>query len=465
MERVITCQTSQGLKLRASLSRLTRFLATFEVYDPQLVLRQSEVLGGVEILVQEQVVYAGRAVISSLVHTATGLVCEATLEEGWQDVKGNGLHGNGSPIQASFETFWETARNSFKLLPEFKLAVADLQLALGNLRLWFEQLELEQRIGPGLPAEGQERRLLGELGTPVISLLDDAFERFEAACERIDEERRPAHRAYVKRLLHPFVLCAPFMHRTYFKPLGYAGDYEMVNMMTRSPYEGGSLFAKMLNAFFLNTPPVAAHRNRLELLTQYLLRETCRASLRGRPARILNLGCGPAREIQDFMAASALADQAQFTLLDFNQETVQYAQAVLAEARRQHGRKTGIVATKKSAAQFLVENRRAAAREPYDVIYCAGLFDYLPDHVCRQVLQLFCQLAAPGGLVLVTNVDSSNPSRHWMEYAVDWHLLHRDGRALAALAPREAGGFEPGRVVAERSGVNIFLELRKQGHA
>jgi hypothetical protein len=51
-----------------------------------------------------------------------------------------------------------------------------------------------------------------------------------------------------------------------------------------------------------------------------------------------------------------------------------------------------------------------------------------------------------------------------MEYAVDWHLLHRDSRALAALAPRQAAGFEPGRVVADRSGVNILLELRKPGH-
>lgn len=34
------------------------------------------------------------------------------------------------------------------------------------------------------------------------------------------------------------MLCSPFAYRAYHKPLGYAGDYEMVNMIARDPYEG-----------------------------------------------------------------------------------------------------------------------------------------------------------------------------------------------------------------------------------
>ena len=39
------------------------------------------------------------------------------------------------------------------------------------------------------------------------------------------------HKAYARRELHPLTMCSPFVHRTYTKPLGYAGDYEMMNMM------------------------------------------------------------------------------------------------------------------------------------------------------------------------------------------------------------------------------------------
>src|SRR5436309_7141006 len=128
----------------------------------------------------------------------------------------------------------------------------------------------------------------------------------------------------MQRQLHPLVLCAPFVYRTYSKPLGYAGDYEMVNMITRNPCEGGSLFAKLVNAWFLAQPPAQAHRHRLDYLVQKLTEETARVSAEGRLARIFNLGCGPAVEVQRFLESKDFSDRASFTLLDFNEETLQH---------------------------------------------------------------------------------------------------------------------------------------------
>src|SRR5207249_3357503 len=187
---------------------------------------------------------------------------------------------------------------------------------------------------------------------PMLGVL---FERFEESCGRIEPELRPAHRSYVKRQLHPLVLCAPFMYRTFQKPLGYAGDYEMVNMMVRDPCEGASVFAKMLNTFFLNTPPVVAHRNRIEELKTVLAQETARVARQGRSAKIFNLGCGPAKEIQDFIAESDLSGRAQFTLLDFNEETLAYTQRVLNDLIQRHRRSTTVQLVKRSVVQLLKE--------------------------------------------------------------------------------------------------------------
>ena len=77
------------------------------------------------------------------------------------------------------------------------------------------------------------------------------FERFETVAARIEPELQPAHRAFGQRQLHPHLLCAPFIHRTYTKPLGYAGDYEMMNMIVRNGLEGNSLYAKLTNAYLL----------------------------------------------------------------------------------------------------------------------------------------------------------------------------------------------------------------------
>ena len=82
------------------------------------------------------------------------------------------------------------------------------------------------------------------------------MESFEKVANEVGEAGVAVHKSYVRRQLHPIVLCSPFLFRTFTKPLGYAGDYEMMNMMLRDPYEGSSAFAKILNYALLNTEPV-----------------------------------------------------------------------------------------------------------------------------------------------------------------------------------------------------------------
>src|SRR5438876_8063021 len=125
----------------------------------------------------------------------------------------------------------------------------------------------------------------------------------------------------MRRHLHPLVLCAPFPHRTFYKPLGYAGDYEMVNMIARDGHDGGSLYAKIVNCWFLKQAPSEAHRNRLRYLENKLLEETLRVIRAERQPRICNLACGPAVEVQRFLGEQTISDQAHFTLIDFNDET------------------------------------------------------------------------------------------------------------------------------------------------
>ena len=67
-----------------------------------------------------------------------------------------------------------------------------------------------------------------------------------------------------------------------------------------------------------------------------------------------------------------------------------------------------------------------ADEKNYDFIYCAGLFDYLPDRTCKQLMNIFYEWLAPGGLLAATNVDACKPFRHMLEFVLDWHLIYRD---------------------------------------
>jgi extracellular factor (EF) 3-hydroxypalmitic acid methyl ester biosynthesis protein len=352
----------------------------------------------------------------------------------------------------------------FKVRPEFKLVVADMQTFLLDFQRWVEQFALRNlcRLSE-FERACIEREVVDQMQDSFLSFFGPMFVKFEEAAAQVDSEAAAFHTAYAQQHLHPLLLCSPFMRRTFEKPLGHAGDHEMVNMMMRDPIEGETTFAKCLNAFFLGTPPVVAHRNRVAYLKEVIEEETCRLLRQNRRIRIFNLGCGPAKEVQDFLCGTALSDRADFTLVDFSEAAINSTGETLNRIKAEHGRKGSIQMVQKSVAQLLKEGAR---RQPllshgqYDLVYCAGLFDYLPQPICARLVDIFYQAVAQDGSVLVTNVESSNPSRKWMEYAVDWHLIYRDRAGMLDLVPE---GVSPDGVSVETelSGVNIFLKLRK----
>jgi len=459
-ESLVSCQNSQGVELHATLLKLSRFQVTFEVYSPPGTLRMSEVLSDFRILIQGQPTYSGRAIVANLINLGSVVVCEATLDEACLDLSLTCPVNDPETLRIGFEKFMTEWGKNFKVLPEFKNVIADMQTFFMDLRLWLDQLELAVRSQPAGDRMQIERDVLEEVHKPVLPAVAPVLEKFESVANTVEQELQPAHRAYMKRQIHPLVLCSPFLYRTFQKPLGYAGDYEMVNMMIRDPYEGGSMFAKLTNRIFLNTPPVVAHQNRIVYLREHLRLEAMKAAARNGTMRAYNLGCGPAKEIQLFLSEDEISDRVNFNLLDFNEETLAYTSGVLGEIKSKHNRKTEIQMIKRSVHQILKDLGKPVSGPKYDLVYCAGLFDYLTDQVCKRLMAYFYDLLAPGGLLISTNVSSANPSHNWMEYVLDWHLFYRSSAQFAAVAPERAPK-DNCSVVAIGDGVNIALEVRK----
>ncbi len=464
-ESEVGWQTADGLELRGHLLHFGSHSVTFALHHPGVPLRVSEVLAPFQAVVEGVLAYTGRAVLREIVNTGSGLVCQATLEGGLDaGVFEAAVHP--AQLPARFQMFMKRWQATCKILTPYKIAVADLQSFLTQLRLWLEQVELGIRAAPSGDRFELEQNALERLGREVLPIIDHFFEQFESITPQITPEMLPVHRAYLQLQLHPLVLCSPFAYRTYAKPLGYAGDYEMVNMMTRNPFEGGTVFAKLVNMWFLEQAPAQAHRNRVVQLERVLAEEVGRCASEGRIARVLNLGCGPAVEIQRFLAGVEWSSRARFELLDFDDETLAYARRVLEGAKAGHGRSTELVFSKVPVTQLLKQAARTVERPPgqqYDLIYCAGLFDYLTDCLCQKLMTILYSWLAPGGLLLVTNVDPSNPLRHGMEQLLEWHLIYRNPTNLRAIRPLQVKE-EDAQIRAEMTGVNVFLEVRKARH-
>ncbi|HEX4265356.1 MAG TPA: class I SAM-dependent methyltransferase [Verrucomicrobiae bacterium] len=456
-------QTIQGIALHGTLVRLNRHAATFEIYNPALILRTSEVIEDFKIVVRERTIYFGKAVVRSVINAGSATLCEVTLSvSAWRDVQ-FGSDANREGLSADFEEFVQGWQKNYKVSAEFKVAVADIQSFLMDLRAWVEQIELGIRSSPTPNHAALERAAIDELRDPIISALDTLFEKFETISVALDGESRPAYRSYVQRHLHPIVLCAPFAYRSFEKPLGYAGDYELVNMMVGDPLQGGSLFAKIFNVWLLHQGSAAAHRNRIRILKQRLVEEAATAKREGRIARILSLGCGPAWEVREFMEQSELSNSTQFTLLDFDEETLRHTSEALSQRQQRFGRTTAIHLVRRSVHQLLknsVRSENLSGNGKFDFIYCAGLFDYLSDRTCKQLVGLFYDWLNPNGLVLVTNVTPSSPNQGSLELILDWHLNYRDTPRFKLLCP-DAIPADTIRVQSDETGVNLFLEARK----
>lgn len=121
------------------------------------------------------------------------------------------------------------------------------------------------------------------------------------------------------------------------------------------------MFAKMINAYALQLPPIIAHRNRIAYLGEQLAREALRVMVRGGTARVFNLGCGPAHEVQRFLMEDEVSNYVHFTLADFNQETLQHTAGVLDKLKQRHERRTTIQMTKKAVHQLIKGGRSHGA--------------------------------------------------------------------------------------------------------
>jgi extracellular factor (EF) 3-hydroxypalmitic acid methyl ester biosynthesis protein len=291
----------------------------------------------------------------------------------------------------------------------------------------------------------------------------DYFEWLESEGGRVPPDDSIAHRSFAQAALHPLLLRAPFVYRTFAKPLGYAGDYEMVNQILDDPQRGSSTYFQIMNAFFLKADVAEAHRNRIDILVEYLGRLAATAQNAGRKIRVLNVACGPAIEIQRFIASDPNAASLEFTMLDFSEPTLEYTRSCVAQAILKGGRDVKVEYVHESVHQLLKRASKGGGvlREScFDFVYCAGLFDYLTDKVCARLLDYFVGRASPGGSILVTNVHSDNPQKNVMEHLLEWHLIYRDEASLSAVLPTPR---EDTKIFKDKTGVNIFAEFRVPG--
>ena len=174
----VTFQTADGLEFSARLQHLTRHVATFEAASLAATWRASEVLSNFKILADARVVYFGRAVVSQMLHTGDALLCEAKLDDlGSETAFFLPPPGTAASLPEAYDSFFQAWQNEYRLSPEFKVLVADVQSYLTGVRHWLEGLEFGLKTGNDQAA--QERAILDSVAPKIIDAFNHQHQRFE----------------------------------------------------------------------------------------------------------------------------------------------------------------------------------------------------------------------------------------------------------------------------------------------
>jgi len=452
IDPVVSFRNSQGEQVRGTIINLQRKSLVMEIYNPYSIVQVSEVLSDLTVRMGTKNAYLGKAVVMSLVNTGLTAVVSLTLIDEWRELSDlNNEPKSVARESAQFVSDWQTR---FNIRRDYQIVVNEMRAFLSEVSRWVEQVDMTT----SLPKEGETLRMdvFEELTAPIAQQIRHYSSQLEGEAMQVDAELAPAHRTFTQAALHPLLLRSPFVFRTYTKPLGYAGDYEMVNQILSDPRQGPTTYFQVVNATFLQSAVAAAHRNRIDLLVDFLKRMAERARERGRPMRILNVGCGPAVEINRFIAEYPDPTLLSFQLLDFSEETLAYTKAHIDESSRKANARMEVDYVHHSVHELL---KRRIAHDPslheFDAVYCAGLFDYLSDRVCARLLSYFSSRTYPGGTILATNVHINNPEKYSMEHMLEWYLIYRDEAGMESLLPDDTR--DP-RVYVDATGVNVFVE-------
>lgn len=223
----------------------------------------------------------------------------------------------------------------------------------------------------------------------------------------------------IKELIH---LC-PMTLRCYEKPRGYAGDAVILDHIyglgeAKLAPHPATLAGQI---YFVTTNALASrevHYRRIVLAKQ--IDETV-ARVSDGQAKILSIAAGHLREAE---LSRAVMEKHTGELIAFDQD-----EASLEVVKRDYGHLN--VHTVHGTVRQLLSGK--VGFSGCDLVYAAGLFDYLEQPAARCLTETLFNMVRPGGRVLIANFADCIPEAAGMEAFMDWWLVYRTKEQVADL--------------------------------
>lgn len=223
--------------------------------------------------------------------------------------------------------------------------------------------------------------------------------------------------------IHALALEDPFTRHSWEKPRGYSGDGALIDHVYRLGAAPGlvhdaSAAGRSVNAFVTGAHTCVAVRERLHLLARLVDATAERASR----AEILTLGCGHLREAA---YSHAVSEGALNRWLALDRDTLS-----VEEMTRSYAHRPCIMPVKSTVGRLMV---RPTVYGRFDLIYAAGLYEYLDDATAVLLSRALLVSLKPGGRLLFANFVTDLRDEGYMDACMDWRVNQRDEAMMQAI--------------------------------
>jgi extracellular factor (EF) 3-hydroxypalmitic acid methyl ester biosynthesis protein len=345
-----------------------------------------------------------------------------------------------------------------RLVPkEYRMFCADVLKLLGSYReLLDENVVLAEQFDRNFDLDGayeacearliQQWRSMWRAGNDIVRDIMS------------DRDMVAATKSFTEIVVTPEMRGGAIWDSSYAKLHGYPGDFEVMNQVYDWQRKGSNAYQMLIHRLGLDVAECI--KTRMDMVLDEIGKVVIQKG-NTRPARVLSLGCGPAREVELFLSNRALKNRrVEFTLIDQEQAALRYA----VEKTHPHVLDlkglARVQALNMSFTDILRGTGALDSLPPQDLVYSVGLVDYLADRRASGLVRRLYETMAPGGLLIIGNMNETALSNLWpMEFLTDWSLYYRTEAQMIAWT--EGLGAAQAWTETERTGRVRLLFVRK----
>lgn len=325
----------------------------------------------------------------------------------------------------------------------FILLVEEMREYVAGIKKRFDDFDRENT------GEQKQISFIEESRKEVFAKLDDYFARVWQMVKDFEKEKYLAYQNYYQQMLHPFFEEGIEINtHIYRKPLGYPGDYMIMNYIYEyngsQNYLGKTAYEKLINNYTCNISISCSNISRKDFLKARIIAALEAAD----KPKILSIACGPARELLELLDENKIIKPLSFKCLDLEKKALNYINEKLKTIPAEKKKFLSIGYIHRDITSIIRDEKLKAELRGQDLIYVFGIFDYLGERMAVKITQELFQLLNSRGKLIICNISLENSAyRAYYEFLGEWNMVYRTKEEMPAWTKKiegvSAAEFEP----------------------